>query len=120
MLNNSQNFICLKCDNVFQKECKHVAIDNEKKQTECDDALLSCSKCKSNSVVPFETRKYKVIIEWEYSLDISPVENDTIHSECDGTDEEILKSIISDSLEGTVSGYQFLKYEKEQAQKWIL
>lgn len=112
MIVQNPKFVCLDCCNEFEKECKHISIDSERKRTYCDNALFSCDKCHSKSVIPFETRKYKVTIECEYNLDVSPVENDMIHSEYDGADEDILKSIINDSLHNSVASHQILKVEK--------
>ena len=112
MIIENPKFVCLDCCNEFEHPCKHIAIDAEKKQVECDGAILTCNKCKKSTIVPFVTRKYKVTIECEYSLDVSPVENDVVHSEQDGTDREILESIIHDSLSNSVSNFQLSKIEK--------
>jgi len=109
MIIKNPKFVCLNCSNELEHPCKHIAIDAKKKQTKCDDVVLTCSECRGQMIVPFETRKYKVTIECEYSLDISPVKNNVVFSEEDGEDSEIIESAIYNSLFDSVTNFQLLK-----------
>jgi len=113
-------FLCLECRRNVEAECKTVEVDAEKKYLYCNGKQLAC-ECGSKEIVPYEVRRYKVTIECEYSLEVSPVANDTIHAQEDGTDEEILTSIIDTALSHSADSYKLVTIEQhEKVQKQIL
>ena len=49
----NMKFICLDCLNKFKVNCENIFINDLEQQINCGGRLLECTKCHSNTIIPF-------------------------------------------------------------------